>query len=118
MASRKHRLATLATTALLTGVLGVPSTASSASRLTRAGAEAAARTDAVAATAIYGGDKVRATCRATARNVFRCQIQLLPAHSVPEIYEIATRPTVLKVGALILNAVIVAYLVWRLRRKE
>jgi uncharacterized membrane protein (DUF2068 family) len=37
---------------------------------------------------------------------------------IPEIYEIASRPTVLKVGALILNAVIVAYLIWRLRHHE
>jgi uncharacterized membrane protein (DUF2068 family) len=37
---------------------------------------------------------------------------------IPEIYEIASRPTLLKVGALVLNAVIVAYLVWRLRHHE
>jgi uncharacterized membrane protein (DUF2068 family) len=37
---------------------------------------------------------------------------------IPEIDELAKRVTALKVAALIVNAVIVAYLVWRLRRNE
>jgi hypothetical protein len=81
MAPRNKTLATLATAALLTGALGAPPMAASATRLTRAAAEAAARRDAAAATVLYGGDKVKATCRATGRNVFRCQILLTPVHS-------------------------------------
>jgi uncharacterized membrane protein (DUF2068 family) len=37
---------------------------------------------------------------------------------IPEIYELTKRTTPLKVGALIVNAMIVAYLVWRLRHHE
>jgi uncharacterized membrane protein (DUF2068 family) len=37
---------------------------------------------------------------------------------IPEIYEIARRATVGKAAALVVNAAIVAYLVWRLRRHE
>jgi len=37
---------------------------------------------------------------------------------IPEIDELAKRVTALKVAALIVNVVIVAYLVWRLRRHE
>jgi uncharacterized membrane protein (DUF2068 family) len=37
---------------------------------------------------------------------------------VPEIYELTKRATPLKVAALVVNAVIVAYLIWRLRRRE
>lgn len=36
---------------------------------------------------------------------------------IPETWEIIKRPTVLKVGGLIVNLAIVAYLVWRLRRE-
>jgi uncharacterized membrane protein (DUF2068 family) len=35
---------------------------------------------------------------------------------VPEIWELARKATVLKVGALIVNLLVVAYLYWRLRR--
>ncbi len=35
---------------------------------------------------------------------------------IPEIYELVKRATALKAAALVVNAVIVAYLVWRLRR--
>jgi uncharacterized membrane protein (DUF2068 family) len=35
---------------------------------------------------------------------------------IPETWEIVKRPTVLKVGGLIVNLLIVAYLLWRLRR--
>jgi uncharacterized membrane protein (DUF2068 family) len=37
---------------------------------------------------------------------------------IPEIYEITKRATVGKAAALVVNAGIVAYLVWRLRRHE
>jgi uncharacterized membrane protein (DUF2068 family) len=36
---------------------------------------------------------------------------------VPEVWEIAKKPTLLKVGGLIVNLAIVAYLLWRLRRE-
>jgi uncharacterized membrane protein (DUF2068 family) len=35
---------------------------------------------------------------------------------VPEVWELTKSASVLKVGALLLNVVVVAYLVWRLRR--
>ncbi|MGI8803307.1 MAG: DUF2127 domain-containing protein [Solirubrobacteraceae bacterium] len=37
---------------------------------------------------------------------------------IPEIYEISKRATAGKVAALIVNAIIVAYLIWRLRRHD
>ncbi len=37
---------------------------------------------------------------------------------IPEIYELTKHATLLKGAALVVNAVIVAYLVWRLRRHE
>ena len=37
---------------------------------------------------------------------------------IPEIYELTKHATLLKVGALIVNAAIVAYLIWRLRHNE
>jgi uncharacterized membrane protein (DUF2068 family) len=36
---------------------------------------------------------------------------------IPEIWELAKSASLLKVGALVANAVIVAYLIWRLRRE-
>jgi uncharacterized membrane protein (DUF2068 family) len=36
---------------------------------------------------------------------------------IPEIWEIASKPTPLKVGALLVNIAIVAYLIWRLRTR-
>lgn len=36
---------------------------------------------------------------------------------IPELWEIAKKPTFLKVGGLIVNLAIVAYLLWRLRRE-
>lgn len=36
---------------------------------------------------------------------------------VPEVWELTKSTTVLKLGALLANVVIVAYLVWRLRRR-
>ena len=37
---------------------------------------------------------------------------------IPEIYELTKHATLLKAGALVVNAVIVAYLIWRLRHNE
>jgi uncharacterized membrane protein (DUF2068 family) len=37
---------------------------------------------------------------------------------VPEIWEIASKPTALKVGALVVNIAIVAYLILRLRARR
>jgi uncharacterized membrane protein (DUF2068 family) len=37
---------------------------------------------------------------------------------VPEIWELARGATLLKVGALVVNLLVVAYLYWRLRRKR
>ena len=37
---------------------------------------------------------------------------------VPELYEIARKPTLLKAGALIVNIAVVAYLLMRLRQRR
>jgi uncharacterized membrane protein (DUF2068 family) len=37
---------------------------------------------------------------------------------VPEVWELTKSASVLKVGALLVNALVVAYLVWRIRRRE
>jgi uncharacterized membrane protein (DUF2068 family) len=37
---------------------------------------------------------------------------------IPEIWELAKSASLLKVGALLVNAAVVAYLVWRLRREH
>jgi uncharacterized membrane protein (DUF2068 family) len=37
---------------------------------------------------------------------------------IPEVWELAKSASVLKVGALLVNLAVVAYLLWRLRRRE
>jgi hypothetical protein len=90
MTTRHKALTGLLTTALLLGPGLVPP-AFSAARLTKATAAAAAKRDAVAAAAIYGGDTARVTgCKAIRGGAYTCHVELIPVHSSSRCFWTAT----------------------------
>jgi hypothetical protein len=80
----KHRaLAALASTvAVLVPSLVAPGLAASAVRLTKTSAAKIARSDALAAASLGGGDAVKITnCHAVRGGAYTCQVELIPVHS-------------------------------------
>jgi hypothetical protein len=84
MITTKHQaLAGVATAAIvLAQSLALPALSVSATRLTAASAAAVAKSDAIAAAAIYGGDTAKITgCHAIRGGAYTCQVELIPVHS-------------------------------------
>ncbi len=105
--TKNQTLAGVATAAvLLAQSLALPALAASATRLTAASAAAVAKSDAMAAAAIYGGDTAKITgCHAVRGGSYTCQVLLIPVHSssrcrwTDTIRLVKGKPTVVKYTA-------------------
>ncbi|HEU0318111.1 MAG TPA: hypothetical protein VFR49_12320 [Solirubrobacteraceae bacterium] len=105
--TKNQALAGVATAAIvLAQSLALPALSASATRLTAASAAAVAKSDAMAAAAIYGGDTAKISgCHAVRGGAYTCQVELIPVRSnsrcrwTDTIRLVKGKPTVVKYTA-------------------